>query len=64
MIVDPSATKGRFIKYDGLPTSGPISGTGFFELQDKLTVPTATPAWLAKVCDVDHCLLSSIVVLG
>ena len=35
MIVDPSATKGRFIKYDGLPTSGPISGTGFFELQDK-----------------------------
>jgi hypothetical protein len=33
--VDSTATKGRFIKVDYLPSNGPIFGSGVFELQDK-----------------------------
>lgn len=35
MAVDSSNEKGKFIKFDGLPINVPISGTGYFELQDK-----------------------------
>lgn len=35
MTVNSSGNKGKFIKYDGLPTNEPISGSGYFELQDK-----------------------------
>jgi hypothetical protein len=35
MTVDPSGTRGQFIKFDALPENSPISGTGYFELQDK-----------------------------
>ncbi len=35
MTVDPSGSKGKFIKFDALPSSAPIDGTGYFELQDK-----------------------------
>lgn len=35
MTVDASGSKAKFIKYDGLPLNAPISGSGYFELQDK-----------------------------
>jgi hypothetical protein len=35
MTVDPSGTRGQFIKFDALPGDLPISGTGYFEMQDK-----------------------------
>lgn len=35
MTIDASGSKAKFIKYDGLPLNAPISGSGYFELQDK-----------------------------
>jgi hypothetical protein len=35
MTVDPSGTKGKFIKFDALPGDSPILGNGYFEMQDK-----------------------------
>jgi hypothetical protein len=35
MIVDASGSKGKFVKFDAAPIGAPISGTGYFELQDK-----------------------------
>ncbi|MBZ5550267.1 MAG: hypothetical protein LAO22_20300 [Acidobacteriia bacterium] len=35
MTVDASGSKGKFIKFDAAPIGAPISGTGYFELQDK-----------------------------
>jgi hypothetical protein len=34
MTVDSSGSRGRFIKFDGLPADAPIFGSGDFELQD------------------------------
>lgn len=35
MVLDASRTKGKFIRYDALDPNNPISGSGYFELQDK-----------------------------
>jgi hypothetical protein len=35
MTVEPPGTKGKFMKFDALPENSPISGTGYFEMQDK-----------------------------
>lgn len=34
MTVDSSNSRGRFIRFDGLPEDAPIFGSGYFELQD------------------------------
>jgi len=35
MVVEPSGTKARFIRFDGTPSNAPVSGSGYLELQDK-----------------------------
>ena len=35
MVLDPTGTKARFIRFDGLPSDMPVSGAGYLELQNK-----------------------------
>jgi len=34
MVLDPSGTRARFIRFDGTPNNMPVSGSGFLERQD------------------------------
>lgn len=42
MVLDPSGTQAKFIRFDGLPSDGPVSGAGSLALQDKAAFSLST----------------------